>query len=161
MPQGLAKGGSPGQKNPMPWSSPWAKPLGLGQTLVVLAEKYKRLGNLEDLEASLQASKEAVELTPHGHRQRADRYLRLADLKDLHTALQTEKEAVDMTPLGHPDRAYRLHCLALSLRYRYQRLGDLKDLVASLQTNKEAVDLIPVGHPDRAGLGESDASDAK
>ncbi|KAJ6527381.1 hypothetical protein B0H19DRAFT_1083934 [Mycena capillaripes] len=126
-----------------------------------LTDRYQRLGDLKDLQAALLTKKEAVELTPSGHRDRArhlkslavslsHQYRRLGDLKDLEAAIQINQEAVILTPPGHLDQADRLQTLAVSLADRYTRLGDFKDLEASLQVNQEAVNLTPPGHPDRA-----------
>ncbi|KAF7326477.1 hypothetical protein MVEN_02614800 [Mycena venus] len=65
----------------------------------------KELGDLQDLEATLQAEKEAVNLTPPGDADRPgrlenlaislrDRYQRLGDPEDLGAALQADKEAL-------------------------------------------------------------------
>ncbi|KAJ7482524.1 CHAT domain-containing protein [Mycena latifolia] len=123
-------------------------------------ERYMDLGDLNDLEASLQNSKATVDLTIQEHPSRAgylhnlailltDRYQRLGDLKDLEVALQTNQEVVNLTPEGHHNRADRLAGLAISLTDRYQRLGDLADLEASLQKFQEVVELTPQEHPDR------------
>ncbi|KAJ7206284.1 CHAT domain-containing protein [Mycena pura] len=109
-------------------------------------DRYRRLGDLNDLEAALQKKQEAVGLTPDGHPDRADRLqglARLGDLNDLEAALQKKQEALELTPDEHPDRADHL-------QNRYKRLGDLNDLEAALQLDQKAVELTPDGHPDRA-----------
>ncbi|KAJ6549662.1 CHAT domain-containing protein [Mycena sp. CBHHK59/15] len=141
--------------------------------------RYRRWGDLTDLEAALQNNQEALALTPEGHPDRAgclqslavsftDRYQRLGDLTDLEAALQNDQEALALTPEGHPDRAQRLQSLAVSFTDRYQRLGDLTDLEAACRTqiseigrfdrsrgcpaeHQQALALTPEGHPDRAG----------
>ncbi|KAJ7785152.1 hypothetical protein DFH07DRAFT_763759 [Mycena maculata] len=130
-----------------------------------LTARYRRLGNLQDLEASLQRMQEAVDLTPADHLARAgrlqglavsfrNRYLRLGALEDLEASLQRNQEAVGLTPADHPDRADWLKSLAVTFMDRYQRSGALDDLEAALQKMQEAVDLTPVDHPDRAGRVE-------
>ncbi|KAJ6513546.1 CHAT domain-containing protein [Mycena vitilis] len=123
--------------------------------------RYEQLGDLEDMEAALQADQAAVALTPSDHPNRADRvgnlaislndrYRRLGKLGDLETALQRKQEAAALTPDDHPDRAYRLQGLAVSFRDRYQRFGELKDLEAALDAEQQAVGLTPHDHPNRA-----------
>ncbi|KAJ7212674.1 hypothetical protein GGX14DRAFT_393565 [Mycena pura] len=111
--------------------------------------------HLKDLEAALQADREAVDLTPPEHPDRAGRlqkrYRRLGELKDLEAALHTNQEAVDLTPPEHPNRGNGLTSLAMSFMDHYHRLGDLKDLEAALHLNQTAVDLTALEHPDRAG----------
>ncbi|KAJ7191358.1 hypothetical protein GGX14DRAFT_407294 [Mycena pura] len=107
--------------------------------------RYRQTGHLKDLEAALQADREAVDLTPPEHPDRADRlqkrYRRLGELKDLEAALHTNQEAVDLTPPEHSNRANGPKSLAISFMDHYHRLGDLKDLEAALHLNQTAVDL--------------------
>ncbi|KAF8127523.1 CHAT domain-containing protein, partial [Mycena galopus ATCC 62051] len=123
-------------------------------------DRYQRVGDLKDLEAALQASQEAVDLTPSEDPEKpeqlhglaillAERCQRLGDLKDLEAALQRKQEAADLTPLGHPDRPGQLKSLAISLREQYRILGDLEYLDSAIQRNQEAVGLTPPGHPDK------------
>ncbi|KAJ7250989.1 CHAT domain-containing protein, partial [Mycena rebaudengoi] len=137
------------------------------QSLAVsFTDRYRRSGDVKDLEAALQNSQAAVEQTPEGHPDLAgrlqslaasftDQYRRSDDVKDLEAALQNKQAAVEQTPEGHPDLAGRLHNLAISLRDRYRRSGDLKDLEAALQNSEAAVEQTPEGHPDLAGHLES------
>jgi tetratricopeptide (TPR) repeat protein len=128
-----------------------------------IPDHYRRLGDLKDLKAALQAILEAVKLTPRGHPDRAgrlqdlaisfrDRYQRLGSLEDLEAALEADQEAVELTPSGHPNRAIRLQDVAASFRDQYLRLGHLEDLEAALHAYQEAMELTPLGHPNRASL---------
>ncbi|KAJ7263798.1 CHAT domain-containing protein [Mycena rebaudengoi] len=123
---------------------------------------YQQSGDVKHLEAALQNSQAAVELTPEGHPNLAerlqslamlftDRYQRSEDVKNLEAALQNNQAAVTQTPKGHPDLAGHLQSLAVLLTDRYRRSGDVKDLEAALQNNQAAVEKTPKGHPDLAG----------
>jgi tetratricopeptide (TPR) repeat protein len=125
------------------------------------SDRYRRLGDLGDLKASLHKRKEVVELTPEGHPDRAgclqnlgvsfsDQYKRLGHLDDLEASMQKFQEALDLTPKGHPERVGRLQNLGVSLSDRFRRLGGLDDLEASVQRYQEAVDHTPEGHPGKA-----------
>ncbi|KAJ7476610.1 CHAT domain-containing protein [Mycena latifolia] len=127
---------------------------------VSLSERYRRLGNPEDLETALLKNQDAIGLTPEGHPDMPvrlqnlattllRRYQRLGDLRDLDGALQQKQKAVKLAPEGHPDRPGFLANFAVSLLERYDRLGDLKDLEGALQNNQKALDLTPAGHPTR------------
>ncbi|KAJ7277738.1 CHAT domain-containing protein, partial [Mycena rebaudengoi] len=129
---------------------------------VSFRDRYRRLGDVKDLEAALQNNQAAVEQTPEGHPDLAghlqslavsftDRYQRSGDVKDLEAALQNSQAAVAETPEGHPDLAGCLQNLAVSFTDRYRRSGDVKDLEAALQNNQAAVEKTPEGHPDLAG----------
>ncbi|KAJ7203263.1 hypothetical protein GGX14DRAFT_544315 [Mycena pura] len=125
-------------------------------------DRYRRLGNIRDLEAALQTSQEVVNLTPKESPDRGgrlqslamsftDRYQRLGNPADLDSALRTNQEAVVLTPQDYPDRGGRLQSLAICFTYRYQRLGNVADLDSALQTSQEALDLTPKNHHDRPG----------
>ncbi|KAJ7266170.1 CHAT domain-containing protein [Mycena rebaudengoi] len=130
------------------------------QTLVDLSmDRYRRSGDVKDLEAALQHNQAAVEQTPEGHPDLArhlqnlgilftDRYQQSGDVTDLEAALQHNQAAVEQTLEGHPDLPGRLQSLAASFRHRYRRSGDVKDLEAALQNNQAAVAQTPEGHLD-------------
>ncbi|KAJ7191957.1 CHAT domain-containing protein [Mycena pura] len=124
--------------------------------------RYNKSGNLDDLQAAVQAIQAVVDLTPEGHPDKAGRlqklavsiihrYRRLGNLQDLEAALQYFQEAVKLTPEDHSNKAGRLQSLAVSFTERYQRLGNLQDLEAALQYDQEAVKLTPEDHSDKAG----------
>ncbi|KAJ7272326.1 CHAT domain-containing protein [Mycena rebaudengoi] len=125
-------------------------------------DRYRRSGDVKDLEAALQNFQAAVEQTPKGHPDLAgrlqslgvsfgDRYRRSGDVKDLEAALHNYQAAVEQTPQGHPDLAGRLQYLGVSLGDQYQRSGDMKDLEAALHNFQAAVEQTPKGHPNLAG----------
>ncbi|KAJ7153917.1 CHAT domain-containing protein [Mycena crocata] len=125
--------------------------------------RYKRDGDLNDLEHSITRLQEAVDLRPHGHPDRpgvlenlsasfSDRYRALGAVKDLDDGLQLQQEAVDLTTQDHPNRSDRLGNLAVWFSERYQRLGALEDHDHAHQLYQEAVSLMADEHPDRPGL---------
>jgi len=126
-----------------------------------LSRQYERTGNLQDLEAAIGLSEEAVEATPGDHPDRAvllsslgnglsSRYRRTGNLQDLEAAIGLSEAAVDVTPEGHPDRAGRLNNLGSRLSNRYQQTRNLQDLEAAIATPKAGVETTPDDHPDRA-----------
>ena len=89
------------------------------------AEQYNKFGNLEDLEAALYHSQNAVDLTPDSDSKKAihlqslsislsDRYNRLGDLRDLEAALHNDQKAVELTPDNNPNKTTLLQSLAAS-----------------------------------------------
>ncbi|KAJ7277680.1 CHAT domain-containing protein, partial [Mycena rebaudengoi] len=143
------------------------RPERLQSLAVSLTDRYRRSGDVKDLEAALQNDQAAVAQTPEGDPALAerlqslaasftDRYQRLGDVKDLKAALQNNQVSVAQTPEGHPDLAGRLQNLAVSFTDQYQSSGDVKDLEAALQNhqaanNHTAVEQTPEGHPDLPG----------
>ena len=112
------------------------------------------------LEEAIPRYRDAVDLTPHGHPDKATclnnlgnslvhRFELLGELSDLEDAISSHRDAVDATPNGHPDKAARLGNLGNSLITRFKRLGELSDLEDAIPRHRDAVDLIPNGHPDK------------
>ncbi|KAJ7720122.1 CHAT domain-containing protein [Mycena maculata] len=119
------------------------------------------LREMKDLDAAIVKYREAVDLPPTNHPDRAswlqglavifgNRYQRLGDMKDLEAGVEKYQEAVDLTPADHPKRAAQLQGLAAAFGNRYQRSGDMNDMEAAMEKLQEAVDLTPADHPDRA-----------
>ncbi|KAJ6617152.1 CHAT domain-containing protein [Mycena sp. CBHHK59/15] len=134
-------------------------PRHLHRLAVSFGERYRRLGELQDLESALENDQAAAKLTPADHPdlpQRLQshavsfghRYRRLGDLQDLASALENDQAAVKLTPADHPDLPQRLQNLAVSFKERYRRLGGLQDLESALENFQAAVKLTPADHPD-------------
>ncbi|KAJ7436035.1 CHAT domain-containing protein [Mycena latifolia] len=104
----------------------------LGQALI---RKFKSLGDLDDLQASLQNSQAALNLTRNDDPGRSDRLRDLATSLDidLENALQNFQEALGLMPEGHNSKARCLQNLA--------RLGNLKDLGAAQDSHQAAIEL--------------------
>ncbi|KAJ7660997.1 CHAT domain-containing protein [Mycena rosella] len=98
------------------------------QSLTALFDsRYRRLGDLKDLEAALQKAQEVADLTPADHPERArrltslaasldSRYQMLGDLKDLQAALQMRQEVHHSS--GDPQDSVAVHLnYAASLRH--------------------------------------------
>lgn len=97
----------------------------------LLGKRYKRTGDLDDLEQAIKQSAEIVAATPSSHPKRPQRltslsnYLfkgfnRLGALDDLEKATQACEGAVTATPPDHPNRVDMLNNLSCCL---YSRLS--------------------------------------
>ncbi|KAF8668244.1 TPR-like protein [Rhizoctonia solani] len=118
--------------------------------------RFRRSGNLGDIEEAIECNSRALALTPDGH----------PDLPDRHAALgvsygdryQRMGEAT-LTPDDHPDLPVRHAALGLSYGDRYRRTGDMADLEKAIECDSCALALTPDGHPDlpyrHAALGVS------
>jgi len=122
---------------------------------------YRRLGNLDNLEAALKYDTAALNNTPSDYpefaaRQAAlavsytDCYQKLGKLDDLEAALKYNKAALNNTPSDHPHLVDRQAALAVSYRNCYQRSEKLDDLEAALKYNKAALNNTPADHPKLA-----------
>jgi hypothetical protein len=125
-------------------------------------DRYRRHGNIQDLEAALKYGLFAVRATPEGdpglpgrHQDLAwsysDRYRRYGDLEDQETALKYRLLAVTATQQGHPELPGLYQDLAWSYTDRYKMHGELQDQEASLKYRLLAVTTTPEGHPSLPG----------
>lgn len=132
----------------------------LANLAVSLGERYRRHGELEDLERTISIEELALELTPEGHYHKPARlenlavtlgvrYKRYNELEDLERAISMEELALELTPEGHPDKPERLSNLAVALGYRYDRHGELEDLERAIDLKELALRLTPEDHPDK------------
>ena len=131
------------------------------QTLgVSFLARFKRFGQLNDLEDTVSRQRKAVDLAPDDHPSKPWyleslgrcfqlRFERLGQLNDLEDAISRQREAVNLTPDGHPDKPSRLQNLGISFLTHFECLGQLDDLEDAISRQREAVDLTPDGHPDK------------
>ncbi|MFD4913057.1 CHAT domain-containing protein [Streptomyces virginiae] len=116
---------------------------------------------MADLDAAIDAGREAVEATPTDHPDRAGllsnlgyslgaRFARLGVVADLDAAIDAAREAADVTPTDHPNRAIYLSSVGSALRARFERWGTLADLDAAIDASREAVEATPTDDPNRA-----------
>ncbi|KAJ7176185.1 CHAT domain-containing protein, partial [Mycena crocata] len=135
-------------------------------------DRYKSLGELEDVEAAVQADQEArlgqgtdLEMALEKFQEAlnlilaedtdrteylqdlavcyGDKYRKLGEVEDLNTMIKKLHEALGSIPDEHPQRARCLQNLSAAFGDRYQRLGQLKDLETSLELDQKVVALNP------------------
>ena len=122
-----------------------------------LWERYKRGGNLDDLNESIEILGGALTHCPPGHPLRAetlnnlaiclqDRYREQHSSSDLDQAIGTQEAALALRPEGHPDRSSSLTNLALCLRDRFKEKGSTDDLDGAVVYSRAALALRPEGH---------------
>ncbi|MFC8661962.1 CHAT domain-containing protein, partial [Streptomyces sp. NPDC057199] len=94
--------------------------------------------------AAVDAGRQAVEITPTDHPDRAGRlsnlglalrtrFERSGAVADLDAAIDAGHQAVEITPTDHPDHALYLSILGVALRTRFERSGAVADLDAAVQ----------------------------
>ena len=104
-----------------------------------LKARFKRLGELSDLEDAISRHRDAVDLTPHGHPDKParlnnlgsslnTRFERLGELGDLEDAISRHRDAVDLIPHGHPHEPTLLTSLGNAFFTHFERFGELSNL---------------------------------
>ena len=148
-----------------PWTSPRpATPTSPGTcrtSAAPCAARFERAGDAADLDAAIDAGRQAVDLTPPGH---PDLAVYLSNL-GVPCAPGSSGPGTPRTwtprstPAGRPPTSPRpatptcpaiLSNLGSSLLSRFERAGDAADLDAAIDAGQQAVDLTPPGHPDLA-----------
>ena len=126
-----------------------------------LQARFRRTGELKDLDAAITAGQAAVNAAPSGSPGRAAylanlgsalqaRFRRTGELKDLDAAITASHAAVNAGPPGSADWATCLSTLGTALQDRFERTGELADADAAIQADQAAADATPAGHPGRA-----------
>ena len=128
---------------------------------VSLMTRFERLGQLTDLEDAISSQRDAVDLTPPGHRRKPIylnnlgislmiHFQRLGQLTDVEDAISRQRDAVDLTPHGHIQKPIYLNNLGNSFLTRFERLGQLTDLEDAISSQRDAVNLTPHDHRDKS-----------
>ncbi|KZV76167.1 TPR-like protein [Peniophora sp. CONT] len=131
----------------------------LGDLGCMLAARFLRLGNLDDIEEAISVQQLALERIPDDHdakpRRLNDlamslgfRFERLGSLNDIAEAMTLIRRAIELLPDKHPDNTFALNNLGNAHRSRFMRLGELDDLDGALSAQRLALELLPVDHPD-------------
>ena len=126
-----------------------------------LVAKFEQGGGTSYIDEAIVLDREALELCPPGHPERAasltqlalnlgDRYSQQGGRRDLEEAIVLDREALELRPQGHPDRSVSLNNLASRLSIRYAQLGEMEDLDEAIVLDREALDLRPQGHDLRS-----------
>ena len=128
----------------------------------MLRARYRRDGDRRDLDAAVDASRQAADITPPGQTHHAEylsnyggalltQYEVTGNHADLNAAIDMTQQAVAATPASDPERAAYLSALGSALGVRYERDGEHTDLDEAIQAAQQAADSTPCGAPDRAG----------
>jgi hypothetical protein len=114
-----------------------------------LLSRFESLGDLNDLNKSIVAVQNAVQLTPNDHPDKpswlinlghslSSRFEQLGDLNDINKSVVVTEDAVQLTPDGHPNKPSFLISLGNSLLRRCERLGNQQDQIYSLSCYSSA-----------------------
>jgi tetratricopeptide (TPR) repeat protein len=127
-----------------------------------LANRFGRLGSVDDLDNAISSLNRAIDLIPEDHPDMLGyvsklgfffmrRFQQRGELADLDRAVSAQTRAVEFAPEGHPERPGHLCNLADPLTLRFEQLGEVADLDRAISLQQCALDLAPEGHPDRHG----------
>lgn len=115
-----------------------------------LTKRYERVGEANDLHHAIPYAREALRVTPDGHKFRPDRLIdlafllgqrfqRMGNVEDIHEAIRNCEEAVTATPPHDPGRTSHLYILSGLLLGRYQRKGDINDVHQIILVMEDAI----------------------
>jgi len=130
---------------------------------IILQERFKQTGTIDEISNAISAHQRAVQLTPHGHADMPKRlnnlggsllhrFERTSDLTDIANAILAHQRAVHLTPDSQADMPILLSNLGNSLFHRFQHTGDLVDIANAISANQRAIQLTPDGHADMPSL---------
>lgn len=126
-----------------------------------LMTRFRRLGEIQDLQDVIAFHEQALVLRPAGHKDRAislyeiaaarvTRFQKLEEMEDLQQAITFHEEALSLCPAGHAGQLLCLAGLAHALITRFMHLDDIKDLQEAIVFYQKALELCPSGHPSRS-----------
>ncbi|PVF93861.1 hypothetical protein CPB86DRAFT_818481 [Serendipita vermifera] len=138
------------------------KPGHLNDLGVSLQARFRRLGNLADLNRAIARKQDAVKLTQDGHPDKPKylstlgnslqaRFERLGNIADIDSAITVQQAAISLTPDDHRSKPMYLSNLGNSLQARFARLGNLADINSGITVQQAAVNLTPDSHPNKPG----------
>jgi tetratricopeptide (TPR) repeat protein len=117
--------------------------------------RFKRLGDLLDLDKAAECHSEALSLYPNGHAAKDfglsklrslydHQFKHLDELVDLDQAIDCPSQAVFLTPDGHPERSVWPNELGTSQQNRFHRLREAGGIDRAIECHRQAL----VSNPD-------------
>ncbi|VDC05864.1 unnamed protein product [Peniophora sp. CBMAI 1063] len=131
----------------------------LGESLSI---RFQHSGNLDDIEASVRAHRQAIQLESASSARVDPSYFhglgvalgrraqRTGDAKVLSESVYSLRQAADDTAEQSPNKPHYLSNLAVALCDLFQSSGKEEDIEASISAHQCAVKLTPVNDPNRA-----------
>ncbi|KAF9458286.1 CHAT domain-containing protein [Collybia nuda] len=130
---------------------------------ILYSERYKRTGDIKDLEAALECGHLALKMTPEGHPYMfmrlevlagfySDKYRTSGAIQDLDSALKYSQATVDNSPEGHSELPIHLKNLAGLYAEKYDTTRAIDDLKAVIKYAQAAVHATPEGQPKLASF---------
>lgn len=116
------------------WVSLDERPVALNAFACSLMERFKELGNRDDMDRALACVMEALEIIPPDHPSRLQyscmrgwllcgRCLILQDTDGMEEAIKINQELVDTMPSYHPDFLHTKYMLSMLLLFRFSKMG--------------------------------------
>ncbi|KAF8171572.1 CHAT domain-containing protein [Mycena galopus ATCC 62051] len=139
-------------------------PSSLGNLATAFQERFKKQGNLKDIEDAIKLHTEALELQSPLHPNRSTSLNNLAlailtrfdhcgDPDDIEKAIKLNKEALQLRSHPNPDRGTILNNLASAIHTRFGQRGNPDDIDEAIKLHRQALELRPGNppHPARSG----------
>ncbi|KAG6329234.1 hypothetical protein ID866_9855, partial [Astraeus odoratus] len=125
-------------------------------------ERFRKQGDIADLDEAIMLNREALELRQQGHPDRSSSLHLLAlclgslfakqkqgSMTTLEEAITLHRLALELRPPGHPDRARSLHGLAFCLWQKFEKCATIADLNEAIILGQSVLELRPPGHTER------------
>ncbi|KDN38314.1 hypothetical protein RSAG8_09613, partial [Rhizoctonia solani AG-8 WAC10335] len=124
--------------------------------------RFRRLGDPEDLSASIGYHIKSLLFTPQEHpgtpiilcslgNSHHIRFQCTDDRSDIDKAIDFYTQAMNLTPQGHPLRSAQLESLGQSYSSRYNLFGELSDIEKAIELQNQNLELAPPGDPRTPG----------
>lgn len=129
---------------------------------VVLESRFRETGSIKDLDASINAKRDAIESIQNNPLERSvllrelgeslqRRYLKTYSSNDILDAVTVAKDGLELTPKQHPGRVDHLLSLASALKLRFEATRSTKDIDDSIDSLHHALQ-IPKDSWDRRSV---------
>ncbi|KAG2092405.1 CHAT domain-containing protein [Suillus cothurnatus] len=123
-----------------------------------LETRFKKCGNIDDIDETIQLRREAVFLCPEGHSDRGtilnslalslvNRFRYQGKPNDLDEAITLYEESLHLCPVGHDSCDFPLDNLGGALVICFDKHGDIDDITRAISLHRKALTLCPPGHP--------------
>ncbi|QRW24209.1 CHAT domain protein [Rhizoctonia solani] len=120
--------------------------------------RFRRFGNLDDIDKAIEYGARALDLTPSGHPSMSsriswlgvyydERYRRLGNLDDINKSMECGVRALELVSENDPELSVLLGNMGISYGMCYTRIGRVEDLGKSIEYSSRALALTPDGHP--------------
>ncbi|KZV76173.1 TPR-like protein [Peniophora sp. CONT] len=133
------------------------KPGRMSNLGVALQDHFERLGDLDDLERSINAHHKLIRLNNLSIALQI-RFESLGELDDLEDAISTQRHVVDRTADDDPGKPARLNNLGIALEARFERLAEIDDLNTAVSIHSLAAELSFDEDPDKPAMLNSMAN---
>jgi tetratricopeptide (TPR) repeat protein len=127
----------------------------------LLEHRFKRLGEITDINEAVYAWQKSLDLTPSNHADRypaliglgatlTHRFGQLGDVADIDKAISAQRQALELVSDDDSKKAVVLMSLGTSLKARFQQLGEISDIDKAILAHQQALEIMPNNHAEKS-----------